>query len=390
MWQRSLLVGKNPFLRLSIDAKNTYYMDEGSGNRMTTITTSPTSQSTWLDSIRKIASSYLLRRLGKALFSIWLVATITFFVIRAMPGNAVDVLMEELTAQGVSPDDARNQAAALMGIDLNQPLSGQYLDYLNNVIHGDFGHSYRSAGLLVTKMIATVLPWTLFSVGLALLISFVLGIALGTIMAFKRDTWIDHLLSNLAAMLDAVSPYIIGLLAILFFGIIWKLVPIMEMRGAMSSGMKPGFTIAFLVDIFKHVRVLLLVYVLSSIGSWMLQMKSNTVATLGEDYVTVARARGLTDGRILTAYVGRNATLPLFTRLAISVGFIVGGSVLLETLFTYQGVGYLLAKSISQRDYPVMQGVFLVITISVVFANLLADYVYGWLDPRVRIVGEDN
>src|SRR6476661_6778742 len=210
MWQRSLLVGKNPFLRLSIDAKNTYYMDEGSGNRMTTITTSPTSQSTWLDSIRKIASSYLLRRLGKALFSIWLVATITFFVIRAMPGNAVDVLMEELTAQGVSPDDARNQAAALMGIDLNQPLSGQYLDYLNNVIHGDFGHSYRSAGLLVTKMIATVLPWTLFSVGLALLISFVLGIALGTIMAFKRDTWIDHLLSNLAAMLDAVSPYIIG------------------------------------------------------------------------------------------------------------------------------------------------------------------------------------
>jgi peptide/nickel transport system permease protein len=361
-----------------------------SGHLMTTITTSATPQSTWLDSIRKIASSYLLRRLGKALFSIWLVATITFFVIRAMPGSAVDVLMEELTAQGVSPDDARDQAAALMGIDLNQPLSGQYLEYLNNVIHGDFGHSYRSAGLLVTKMIASVLPWTLFSVGLALLISFVLGITLGTIMAYKRDTWIDHLLSNLAAMLDAVSPYIIGLLAILFFGIIWKLVPIMEMRGAMSSGMKPGFTLAFLTDIFKHVRVLLLVYVLSSIGSWMLQMKSNTVATLGEDYVTVARARGLTDGRILTAYVGRNATLPLFTRLAISVGFIVGGSVLLETLFTYQGIGYLLSKSISQRDYPVMQGVFLVITISVVFANLLADYVYGWLDPRVRIVGEDN
>jgi len=360
---------------------------------MTTITTpvtSTTPRRRLLDGIQKVASNYLLRRLVKALFSIWLVTTITFFVIRAMPGSAIDVLMEELTVQGVSADDARNQAAALMGIDLNQPLSGQYLDYLNNVIHGDFGHSYRSAGLPVTKMITQVLPWTLFSVGLALLITFVLGITLGTIMAYKRDTWIDHLLSNLAATLDAVSPYIIGLLAILFFGIIWKLVPIMEMRGAMSSGMKPGFTIAFLADIFKHVRVLLLVYVLSSIGSWMLQMKSNTVATLGEDYVTVARARGLTDGRILTAYVGRNATLPLFTRLAISVGFIVGGSVLLETLFTYQGVGYLLAKSISQRDYPVMQGVFLVITISVVFANLLADYVYGWLDPRVRIVGEDN
>jgi len=357
---------------------------------MTTITTSQTTSPTLLDSIRKITSSYLLRRLVKALFSIWLVATITFFVIRAMPGSAVDVLMQELTAQGVSSEDARNQAAALMNIDLDQPLAGQYIDYLGNVLRGDLGNSYRSAGKPVSELIAQVLPWTLFSVGLALLITFVLGIALGTIMAYKRDTWIDHLLGNAAATLDAVSPYLIGLLAILLFGITWKLVPIMEMRGAMSPGIKPGFTIEFLTDIFKHVRVLLLVYVLSSIGSWMLQMKSNTVATLGEDYVTVARARGLTDGRILTAYVGRNATLPLFTRLATSVGFVMGGSVLLETLFTYQGVGYLLARSIADRDYPIMQGVFLIITISVIFANLLADYVYGWLDPRVHLVGEDN
>src|SRR5215208_1208654 len=213
-----------------------------------------------------------------------------------------------------------------MDIELDQPLASQYLDYLNNVIHGDFGHSYKSAGLSVTKMITTVLPWTFFSVGLSLLITFVLGIALGTIMAYKRDTWIDHVLSNLAATLDAVSPYLIGLLAILLFGIVWKTVPIMEMRGAMSSGMKPGFNWAFLADIFKHVRVLLLVYVLSSIGSWMLQMKSNTVATLGEDYVTVARARGLTDGRILTAYVGRNAALPLVTQFALSLAFVIGGS----------------------------------------------------------------
>ena len=163
--------------------------------------------------------------------------------------------MQGLTAQGMSPEDARNQAAALMGIDPDQPLAGQYLDYLSNVIRGDFGHSYRSAGLSVTKMIATVLPWTLFSVGLSLLITFVLGIALGTIMAYKRDTWIDHLLSNLAATLDAVSPYLIGSVGHPAFGIIWKLVPIMEMRGAMSSGMKPGFTMEFLVDIFKHVRV---------------------------------------------------------------------------------------------------------------------------------------
>ncbi|HRE26278.1 MAG TPA: ABC transporter permease [Anaerolineales bacterium] len=357
---------------------------------MATITTSTPTEPAALGVIRKIASSFLLRRLAKALFSIWLVTSITFFVIRAMPGNAVDVLIQELTTQGVSPEDARNQAAALMNIDLDKPLPVQYLDYLGNVVRGDLGSSYKSAGLGVSDMIAQVLPWTLFSVGLALLITFVLGVALGAIMAYRRDTWIDHLLSNIAATLDAISPYLIGLLAILLFGITWKWVPIMEMRGAMSPGIKPAFTLEFLADIFMHVRVLLLVYVLSSIGSWMLQMKSNTVATLGEDYVTVARARGLTDGRILTAYVGRNATLPLFTRLAISVGFIVGGSVLLETLFTYRGVGFLLARSISERDYPVMQGVFLIITASVVVSNLLADYLYGWLDPRVRIAGGDN
>lgn len=338
----------------------------------------------------KITSNYLLRRLVKALFTIWVVSTITFFVIRAMPGNAIDILIQDLTLQGVSPADAEAQAAALMGIDLDQPVILQYFDYLGNIAQGNLGKSYRSSGMSVSKMISEVLPWTLFSVGLALLITFVLGIVLGAIMAYKRDSWIDHLLSNTAATLDAISPYLIGLLAILLLGITWKIVPIMEMRGAMTAGMQPGFTWAFIADIFKHVRVLLLVYVLSSVGSWMLQMKSNTVTTLGEDYVTVARARGLSDGRILTAYVGRNATLPLFTRLAISVGFVVGGSVLLETLFTYRGVGFLLARSITERDYPVMQGVFLIITISVVVANLLADYVYGWLDPRVRIVGGGN
>ncbi len=119
-------------------------------------------------------------------------------------------------------------------------------------------------------------------------------------------------------------------------------------------------------------------------------MKSSTITTLGEDYVTVARARGLSDFRILSAYVGRNATLPLFTRLAITIGFAVGGSVLLESLFTYRGIGYQLWQAISQRDYPIMQGIFIVVTAAVVFANLIADLLYGWLDPRIRVAGGGN
>lgn len=338
----------------------------------------------------RIKSSYLLQKIVQSLFVIWFVMSVTFFVIRAMPGNAVDILIQDLTNAGMSPDEARTQASLLIGININQPLHEQYAEYLGNSLRGDLGKSYKSAGLNVSDMIAQVLPWTLFSVGLSLLITFVLGVALGAVMAYKRDTWIDHVLSNIAATLDAVSPYLIGLLAILLLGVTWKWVPITDMRGAMSPGMKPELSLAFISDVLTHVKVLLLVYVLSSVGSWMLQMKSSTVATLGEDYVTVARARGLPDSRILTGYVGRNATLPLFTRLAISIGFVVGGSVLLESLFTYRGVGFLLAKAIAERDYPVMQGVFLIITAAVVFANLFADFVYGWLDPRIRIAGGDQ
>jgi peptide/nickel transport system permease protein len=337
-----------------------------------------------------LKSNYLLQRIAQAIFVVWFVASVTFFVIRAMPGNAVDILIQDLTLAGVSAEDARNQAASLIGINIDQPLPLQYLEYLANAVRGDLGTSYKSSGLKVSELIVQVLPWTLFSVGLSLAITFTLGVALGAIMAYNRDTWIDHLLSNVAATLDAVSPYLIGLLAILLFGVTWKWIPISDMRGAMSPGMQPEFSYAFFADIFMHVRVLLLVYVLSSIGSWMLQMKSTTIATLGEDYVTVARARGLPDSRILMAYVGRNATLPLFTRLAISIGFVVGGAVLIESLFTYRGIGFLLAKAIADRDYPVMQGVFLITTIAVVFANLIADFVYGWLDPRIRIAGGEQ
>lgn len=341
----------------------------------------------WFD---KIKNNFLLRRIAKALFTVWVVSTITFFVIRAMPGNPVEIMIQELTTAGVSPDDAKNQAAALLNINLDEPVWLQYLDYLGNVARGDLGTSYKSRGLKVSEIIVQILPWTVFSVGLSLLITFTLGIFLGAIMAYKRDTWVDHLLSNLAATLDAVSPALIGLLCILFFGVIWRIVPITEMRGAYSSGMQPAFSPEFFLDILNHVKVLLFAYVLSSIGSWMLIMKSNTITTLGEDYVTVARARGLPDSRILTAYVGRNATLPLFTRLAIVIGFAMGGSVLLETQFTYRGIGFQLAQAISQRDYPVMQGIFIVITFAVVFANLIADLLYGWLDPRIRIVGGGN
>jgi peptide/nickel transport system permease protein len=174
---------------------------------------------------------------------------------------------------------------------------------------------------------------------------------------------------------------------VVFLGVQSGLLPIAAMRGSMSPGVQPNFSLEFVLDALFHAALPIATYFVTTIGVWMLTMKSSTVAALEEDYVTVARARGLPDSRITTAYVGRNAILPLFTQLTIAAGFIVGGSALIEYVFVYQGIGYVLFSSINQRDYTVMQGVFLTITFTVIFANLLADFLYGRLDPRIRLTG---
>ena len=162
------------------------------------------------------------------------------------------------------------------------------------------------------------------------------------------------------------------------------------MRGSTSPGIAPGFNAAFIKDIFFHAALPIATYVITTVGFWMLSMRNSTMATLGEDYVTVARARGLSDARIATAYVGRNAALPLVTQFTLSLASIIGGAAVIERLYSYQGLGAQLVTSVIQRDYSVMQGIFLILTVSVVVANLVTDLCYGVLDPRIRIEGEQT
>jgi peptide/nickel transport system permease protein len=334
---------------------------------------------------RRVRTNYLFRRVLVAVGKIWIVVTLTFFLIRLMPNNPVDVYVQELVVQySMSAEEARNQAAALLAIDLDAPVTQQYLDYMGELIQGNLGTSFRSKGTSVNAMIGKFLPWTLFSVGTALLISFTLGMLLGMWAAYRRESFGDHAVTTVSSVFSSIPNYLVGILLVVFLGVQWKLVPITQMRGSMSPGMQPGLNLAFIQDIFFHAFLPILTYVLTTVGTWALAMKSSTVATLGEDYVTVAKARGLTERRIMTGYVGRNASLPLFTSLAISIGFIVGGSILIESLFVYQGVGQLLVNSIVQRDYPVMQGIFLIITLTVILANFLAEFLYSRLDPRIR------
>ena len=344
--------------------------------------------------VRAALSSYYVRQIGKALFTVFFVTSLIFFLIRLMPTNPIEKYVNDLMInEGRSREEALNEARNIFAIDLDAPMYMQYLDYVSKLAKGDLGMSLLSRGTPVTAIIQTVLPWTIFSVGVSLLVSFVVGALLGTVIAYRRGGVLDPIVSALSSLLSAIPGYLQAILLIVVLGVTIKingksLVPITQMRGAYTPGIQPGFTWAFVKDAFFHAALPISVYILTTVGGWTLAMKSNTINTLGEDYVTVARARGLSDGRITTAYVGRNALLPLVSQLAISIGFAFGGSLLIETYFVYPGIGKRLGAAVTNRDYPVMQGIFLMITFVVIFSNLFADLLYSVLDPRIRVGGK--
>ncbi len=334
-------------------------------------------------------SNYIFRTVIQALVTIWAVTTFTFFLVRLMPGNPVEVYIAQIiNTENLTYEEAYSRAASQFSFDLDASPVEQYVDYMGALLQGDLGTSITSTGTRVLDQILRFLPWTLFSAGAGLLVSFILGLFLGMLMAYYRNSPLDHILSFISAIFSAVPNYIFGLLILVVFGVQLKWFNVGDMRGTYDPSLTPAFTLEFILDILQHAFLPILTYVLGTLGTWMLSTKSSTMSVLGEDYINVAEARGLPQSRIILSYVGRNAALPLFTLLAISIGFVLGGSVLIEELYVYKGLGSFLFQSISQRDYTSMQGVFLVITISVVLSNFAADLLYSRLDPRVRISGE--
>ncbi len=338
--------------------------------------------------IRGFFENYLVRRLFRAFLTIFFVSSLIFFLVRLLPGSPVEVyISQQMQQYGYSYDEASNQARSLFAIDTEQPLLLQYLDYLKNLAQGDLGMSLTSPGTTVASIIASRIWWTMFSVGTALLISFALGSLIGMLMAYRRGGKFDGGMSTFGAITSSIPDYQLALLTIVILGVRLEWVPYTQMRGAISSGQPVEFSFAFFADALYHAIMPIGVYVFVSIGGWMLLMKSSTIAALEEDFVTAARARGIPEWRVLLFYVGRNAILPLFTSLTVSIGFVVGGSLLVEPIFQYQGIGSRFFDAINQRDYTMLQGILLMITVSVVAANLIADLLYSRLDPRIRSKG---
>ncbi len=323
----------------------------------------------------------ILNQLLLIVLTVFFSSTITFVLIRIMPGDPVQTLaMEMQRSYGISLEDAYARAQSTLNYDPDVPIFTQYVNYLENVVTGDFGDSMQFKRP-VTEVIAGGLSWTLFILSISLAVAFVLGTILGMYIAWKRKTWVDPAVTVYASAVGAIPEFLVGYLLVILFSVVLGWFPA---RGPYDSAITPGFNLEFMLSACYHAVLPISAYILTQLGFWAMGMKGVAVSILGEDFITSARARGLSDKRIITAYVGRNALLPQITSLAITFGVMFGGSALVENIFVYPGVGFYMGRAIASRDYTLMQGLFLMITVVVVIANVVAELLYSVLDPRIR------
>jgi peptide/nickel transport system permease protein len=327
---------------------------------------------------------YLLRKFAFYLVALWAALTLNFLIPRMMPGDPVDILLAKLQQRGGSVDPATRRAYELMlGTDTDESLAHQYVSYLGNLAHGSLGTSVSDFPAPVSSVIATSLPWTVALVGVATLLSVLIGTGLGVVVGWRRGSWLDSLVP-VTTVLSAVPYFWLALVLVAVFGSALGWFPLL---GGYDVTLTPGWNVDFLLSAAHHGVLPAITIVISSVGSWLLGTRNMMVSTMAEDFVLTARAKGLRDRRIVVWYAARNAVLPTAAGFAISLGFVVAGSVVTEQVFAYPGIGSKLLQAVQSNDYALMQGIFLVITMTVLGANLLVDLLYGLVDPRVRTSG---
>jgi peptide/nickel transport system permease protein len=325
--------------------------------------------------------NYFVRKLGFYLVALWAALTLNFLIPRLLPGNPVDILLAKLQQRGgiVTPA-VRKSYELLLGGNSKEPVIAQYWDYLVNVFHGDLGISVSYFPAKVSDVIAASLPWTIMLVGIATILSFILGVGLGAIVGWKPGTWLDSLVP--ATTLLAAVPYF--WLALILVYVLATTMHLFPSQGGYDVTLNPGWSPEFILSAIRYGFLPALTIVIASIGGWVLGMRNMMVSTLSEDYILTAQAKGLTNRRIQRNYAARNAMLPSIAGFAISLGFVVSGSIVTEQVFSYPGIGSKLLSAVQNNDYALMQGIFLFITLAVLGANLIVDVFYGVIDPRTR------
>ncbi|WP_135853957.1 ABC transporter permease [Halorussus salinus] len=336
---------------------------------------------------------YFVKRTLQAVFTAFFVVTLSFVLVRLMPGNPADQLRGQLIRNNpdLSQEEINRRVANYINIDYSQPLHEQYFAYVSGILRGDLGHSV-SQNAPVSEILGQALPWTVFAFSVAILLMFVLGISLGAVMAYNEGSRFDVSTTGLGIVLNSTPNYVTALLFLYVFGFTLGWFPT---SGHISSSIvpivdpfRPVATAQFVASAVYHASLLVATVVITGFGGVALAMRGNSIQVLGEDYLRVARLRGLSDTRIALRYVARNAVLPMYTGLLLAFGAIIGGSAILEQVFTYPGLGYYIVAAVEARDYPLMMGGFVLITLGVVVGAFIADLTYGLVDPRVSTGGD--
>ena len=322
---------------------------------------------------------YVLRRLGFFVVTLWSCLTINFVLPRLMPGNPAIAMMARF--HGRVNGSVLHALEISFGVNTRQSEISQYFSYLANTFTGHFGVSLTFFPEPVTQAVRSGIFWTLGLVGVTTILAFFLGTLIGMTSAWRRGGILDSLLPPIFVITSAFPYFFVALVCLLLFSDTWHLFP---------SGF--GYSITdtaawnwpFISDVLTHAVLPAFTILVTSIGGWILTMRNNTISVLAEDYVRMARAKGLTSLRIMLDYAGRNAILPNLTGFAMSLGFVVSGAILVEYVFSYPGIGYMLLDGVQNEDFALMQTLFLLITLAVLVAILAMDFVTLVLDPRIR------
>ena len=318
-----------------------------------------------------------MRRLIAYLLTLWVVVTLNFLLPRLLPGDPLSALLDPQSSDYVFNAEVRAELEAYYGLD--RPLPAQYAAYLRGAMTGDLGHSIR-LNRPVGELLAARLPWTLLLTGTAMGLASLLGLLGGAEAAWKRGSAADRLLTAASIVAGNAPVYFVGLMLLILFGAGLGWLPL---AGGRTPFARPDTVLAAAADIGRHLILPALTLTLSLLSVQFLLVRNTVVGILGEDFMLVARAKGLTPARLKWRHAVRNALLPFVAHLAAHAGLAITGAVFIETLFQYPGTGRLIFEAVGARDYPVIQGVFLLVAAVVLTANLVADGLNAHLDPRV-------
>lgn len=326
---------------------------------------------------------YYARRIAFYLVTLWAAISLNFLLPRLMPGDARSIFIDKFMRRGGEITPAMERSIDLVFGEKDASLWEQYVRYWGNLLKGDLGVSITKYPAPVSDLISDALPWTLILVGTATIISFFLGVGIGAYAGWKRGTIADALIPGMT-LLQSVPYFWVALIFVAYFSVALGWFPIIGGYSLRDFPAGPEWSWAFVGSAIYHAILPAVTIIIASVGGWVLGMRNMMVSTLSEDYVVTAEAKGLTKGRIFTWYATRNAALPSMAGFGITLGFVVAGSIVMEQVFTYPGVGKLMINAVQDKDYALMQGVFLVITVTVLAANFIMDLIYGLIDPRAR------